>query len=364
MTILWFVWRELLSRRGRAYGTVLVVASAVALSVTIELVSRAREAAVALQLDAVGPALRVLPTGTTPRSIVQDAPDQPSLPPGTVEGVRKAAGSDLTSLENRRMAWLPVSGGRSLVVWAEPSPRSDPVLLAGEVAVGSALASSLGLQAGQMVEILGEPFRVAMVLASRANADDTAAFVRWDVLPTRAGVPVQPTELRLHLRPDASISGVATTIELSVPGISVLRPDRGAVVEREARDALVNHRHLVWWISGIVSLACLAVASHLDAQERRREVAMLVAIGAAGHDVTVAGVLRSAALGAAGGAAGFVLGAVATIALDPSAASSVLPALSLAGSAVGAAAVVGVAAGLPTGTLAALRDPVAELQDV
>ena len=364
MTILWFVGRELLSRRGRAYGIVLVVASAVALSVTLELVSRAREAAVALQLDAVGPALRVLPAGATPRSIVQDVVNRPSLPPGTVEGVRQAAGSDLTVIEHRRMAWLPVSGRRSLVVWADAAPKGDPMLLAGEVALGPALASSLGVQMGQTVEILGEPFRVVTILASRADADDTAAFVPSDALRTRPGVPIQPMELRLHLRPDANISGVSTNIEMSVAGISVLRPDRGVVVERDARDALVNHRHLVWWITGIVSLVCLAVASHLDAQERLREVAMLVAIGAAGYDVTVAGVLRSAALGAAGGAAGFVLGAAATIALDPSAASSVLPAVSLAGLAVGAAAAVGVAAGLPTGTLAALRDPVAELQDV
>lgn len=364
MTIPWFVLRELLSRRGRAYGAVLVVAAAVALSVTVELVSRAREAAIAIQLDAVGPALRILPAGATPHSIVHDDPASPSLLPGTVEGVRRMAGSDLAALEQRRVAWVPVAGRSSLVIWVEPSPRGDPVLHAGEVALGPALASSLGVHAGQTVEILGEPFRIATVLPSRANADDTAAFVSSAALRTRAEAPVHPTELRVYLRPEANISGLATEIETSVAGISVLRPDRGAVVESEAQDALATHRNLIWWITGVVSLACLAIASHLDAQERRREVAMLVAIGAAGYDVMLTGVLRSAALGAAGGAIGFALGAFATIALDANAASSVLPALPLAASAIAAATLVGIAAALPTGTAAALRDPVAELQDV
>ncbi len=363
MTIMWFALRELLSRRGRAYGAVLVVASAVALSVTVELVSRAREAAIAIQFDAVGPALRILPAGASPQSIVQEGTTSPALPPGTVEAVRRTAGPALAALEQRRVAWLPVAGRRNLVMWVEPTSGGDAVLLAGEVALGPVLASSLGVQPGQMVEILGEPYRVATILPSRADADDTAAFL--PTAPrTRVEAQVQPTELRLFLRPDASISSVASAIEISVAGISVLRPDRGAVVESEAQDALASHRHLIWWVTGIVSLLCLAVASHLDAQERRREVAMLVAIGAAGYDITLAGVVRSAALGAAGGVVGFALGALATLALDARAASSVLPALPLAASAIAAATLVGIAAALPTGAAAALRDPVAELQDV
>jgi putative ABC transport system permease protein len=251
-----------------------------------------------------------------------------------------------------------------MVIWVEPTPPGGPALQAGEVALGSLLASSLGVEAGQTVEVLGEPFRVTTVLPSRADADDTAAFVSSAASPDRVDASVHPTELRLYLHRNANLASLAAEIETSVAGISVLRPDRGAVVESEAQDALASHRHLVWWITGILSLACLAIASHLDAQERRREVAMLVAIGAAGYDITLAGVLRSAALGAAGGAVGFALGAFATIALDANAASSVLPALPLAASAIAAATLVGVAAALPTGAAAALRDPVAELQDV
>jgi hypothetical protein len=84
---------------------VLVVASAVALSVTVELVSRAREAAVANQFDSVGPALRILPAGATPHSILRDDAPSPSLLPGTVEAILRLAGADLAALEQRRIAW-------------------------------------------------------------------------------------------------------------------------------------------------------------------------------------------------------------------------------------------------------------------
>jgi hypothetical protein len=364
VTLLWFVGRELLSRRGRAYGAVLVVASVVALSVTVELVSRAREAAVGLQLTAVGPALRVLPAGVTASSLVEDAPDRPRLPPGTVERVRRAAGTDLASLEQRTVVWMAVSGRRSHVIGVEPGAEGLPALRPHEVALGAFLASALHADPETIIDIHGEPFQVVAVLPTRADSDDAAAFLRLEHVRGWLASADGTSEIRLQLRHGVDPATAAARLAVTVPGVSVARPDRGAVVEGEAQGVLATHRHLVWWITGVVSLVCLGISSHLDALERRREVAMLVAIGAAGHEVAVAGMLRSAALGATGGAIGFALGAAATAALDVTSAWAVLPALSLAVSSLGATTIVGIVAGLPTGAAAALRDPVADLQDV
>ena len=61
MSALWLAWRELLARRASLAAGVLMMAAAAGLCAGTELGARARAAAMAFELDSMGPALTVLP---------------------------------------------------------------------------------------------------------------------------------------------------------------------------------------------------------------------------------------------------------------------------------------------------------------
>ena len=72
--VAWLAVRELTVARSRAVIACATVAAAVALGVATESISRARESAIARQIDQIGPPLRIIPEGTT-------ASNEVSLPP-------------------------------------------------------------------------------------------------------------------------------------------------------------------------------------------------------------------------------------------------------------------------------------------
>lgn len=114
-----------------------------------------------------------------------------------------------------------------------------------------------------------------------------------------------------------------------------------------------------------VALLCLLIATHLDASERRFELATLVAIGARASGILSALVLRSAITAAAGTLLG--VGAVAGVAVaagqDAAARSAWLGWLSIGATALAAAVLVARAASSAVGIVSVLRDPASYLQE-
>ena len=61
----WLSWRELVNRKLSLITGVAMIAIAVALCSSLELISRARETKVAIQIDNIGPVLCLIPAGKT-----------------------------------------------------------------------------------------------------------------------------------------------------------------------------------------------------------------------------------------------------------------------------------------------------------
>jgi ABC-type antimicrobial peptide transport system permease subunit len=103
--------------------------------------------------------------------------------------------------------------------------------------------------------------------------------------------------------------------------------------------------------------------AHLDAAERRVEVATLRAVGAVGFTVWWALVARSVAVGLAGGVTGALAGGAFAAVQDPAQAPQLVASWSVMVLVVGAAGILGAAAAGPTAAVMARRDPVPWLQE-
>lgn len=356
---LWLAVRELGARRRRVALAALVVAATAAAATAMELVARAREEAITGQIDAIGPALTVAPRGTTAGALVRQDLGEAVLPLDVEVAARAALGSDLRRIERRLVLHREVAGSRLRVIGVEPGVLPGGVDRSGAVALGSELARRMGALA--TVVIAGREFRVSGVMPSTGSGEDVALLVPFGELQAIAGVE-GANELRLFLRAGVSPRDAEARLSRANLEAAVIRSDRGDVADREAQESLSRHRGAAYVVMAAVAGLCLLIAAHLDAAERRVELATLVAIGASRWTVLGALLARSALVAVAGAAAGVVGGAALAAGQDPAVAAVLTTSWTVASTTVAAALALGVVAAAPTAAIAVARDPVRELE--
>lgn len=358
---LWLAARELAARRGRVALAAAVMAAIAATVTATELVARAREDAVAARIDAMGPALRVVPRGTSAGELARYELGDGALPAGGEPAVRAALGGDLRSVERRLVVHRDLPGaGRVPVVGIAPEVLPAFARVAGSAALGSELARRLGNPS--RIAVGGREWAVGGVMPSTGGVEDMAVVMPLETVQALAGVP-GVNELRLFLRAGASPRDVEPRLARAAVGATVIRTDRGDVADREAQQTLSRHRGVAYAVMAIVAALCLFIAAHLDAAERRVELATLVAIGASRWTLLGALVARSAIVAAAGSSLGALAGAALAAFQDAGVARGLSTSWALAVATVAAAAAIGVLAAAPTALATIARDPVGELQE-
>jgi putative ABC transport system permease protein len=355
---LWLALRELAARRRRVALAGAVIAAIAAAATSTELVARAREEAVAAQIDAIGPAVTIVPRGTSPGMLARyDLTG--SLARATEPLVREVLGRDLRALERRLVTHRELAGARRPVVGVDRAAIPE---LAGEgaAAVGAELARLTGPPSILPVE--GGEVRVVRVLPSTGSVEDLALF-----LPMEAALELAraegPNELRLFLRAGVSSREVEARLSRAPLDAAVIRSDRGDVADRDTHASLARHRGVAYAVMAAVAALCLLVAAHLDAAERRVELATLVAIGASRSTVFGGLLARSGVVAGSAAALGTFAGAVLAASQAPAGASASGEAWGLSVVTIAAAVGVGILAAAPTALAAVMRDPVRALQD-
>jgi hypothetical protein len=320
----------------------------------MEALARAREEAVAAHVDALGPPIRILPSGVSPEAIARYDLGGSPLPPDTEARVRSALGSDLRLLEARRVLVADVEGAASPVLSTNVRHVAPGTAALGSVA-GARLAGR------ERVAVGGEILRVAEVLPATATSDDTAVHVSQETIEHFGGGR-GPNELRVFLAPGADARGADLTLAAALEA-RVLRTDRGEVADRALDGALARHRGAAYLVTAIVAALCLAIAAHLDAAERRVELATLLAIGATSPTLAGTLVARSVMVAGVGGVLGISAGIAVAGLLEPAASSSLSRAVGAVASILVGATIIGAAAALPVALAGAVRDPIPDLQE-
>jgi hypothetical protein len=356
----WLAVRELGARRWRVALAVLVVAATAAAATAVEFVARAREEAVAVQIDAMGPALTLVPRGATASALARLDLGDAVLPPGVEAATRAALGRDLRSVERRLVLHREVAGARGTIVGVEADALPRGFETRGAVALGSELARRLGDVS--TVAIARREYRVAGVMPSTASGEDVALLMQIDGLQALSGVD-GVNALRLFLRAGVSPQDAEARLARAGIGAAVIRSDRGDVADREAQESLSRHRGVAYAVMAVVAGLCLLMAAHLDAAERRVELATLVAIGASRWTVLGAILARSSLVAVVGAVIGAAAGAALAVGQDPALAAVVASAWHVSATTVAAALGLGILAAAPTAFVSSARDPVRELQE-
>ncbi len=318
---LWLAWRELVSRRFALVTAVAMVCTAVAFCTAIELVSRAREEAVATQIDHIGPALRLIPAGRTASDLARFELGADFFSLRDVERVRTGLSSRARGIERRLLLKLPLDGRAVPAIGVDPGRVITPFdalrrLRDGEIVLGNELAHRLKKKANDGISIKGSRFRVAAVLPETASAEDTALFLPLRTLQNLSDLPEAANEIRVFPAAGSGVDSAVAYLESEHPKVKVINTYRGETAEHDMGHSLYQHRRVLYLITASIVAMCIFIWSYLNVAERRLEVATVMAIGGTWMTVLCTIVLRAVVVSFMGALAGYAVGASIALVQD------------------------------------------------
>ena len=239
---------------------------------------------------------------------VSPVPENPRLP--SFENV-VAVGTDFADFRKLAPGWRIEDGG--------PEANPDP----GVCAVGAHLAERLHLKSGDTLAISvarqgealpdqpkPESFQVERVAATGTSEDDQV-FVPLQDLQRLAGAEGKISLIEMNVPGEtAGIESAVRALAAEFPGLEV-RPVRQIVYSQGKVLGTIR-----WLLISLMVLILLIIALCVMATmtaivlERRKDIAVMKALGASNRDVTRLFLTEGATLGLVGGLAGFAVGGI------------------------------------------------------
>ncbi len=238
---------------------------------------------------------------------VTAVPPDPRMPDG---GEAVVAGADLRAL------WRMNPG------WRLRRAPGQEARLSGACAVGSGLAAELGAHMGGAIELApvrtssgqsagGMTFKIAAIVTT-GSSQDHQVFVPLEALQRQAIAGGKVSVVEVHAPGGAKqIEGTIRRIDRLFPGAEA-RPVR-QIVYSEGKVLGTVSRLTMALASLILVIIALCVAATMTALvlERRKDVAVMKALGADDHTLVQLFLAEGAVQGFAGGLLGFFAGALA-----------------------------------------------------
>ncbi len=365
---LWLAWRELMSRKAAFATGLTMVGVAVSLCAGTELVARSREAAIAAEIDQIGPTLRLIPAGQTASDLAKFELGATTFHERDASKLRTELSRWVRAVEGRLLLKVPVEGRMVPAIGIDPNRVVSPfdalaLLNDKDTALGSGLTRRLRKSEGDLVVIKGSHFRVSAVLPETASADDLALYLALRPMQELFELPESVNELRIFPSPGAPVERIASHLSANHSEINVLKTYRGDVAEGGMNQSLLQHRRVLYAITATVIAFCILIWSYLNAGERRLEMATVVAVGGTGMTVLSMLVVRAAIVGLLGAFGGYAVGAAMSLAQDFGSAVTVVFAWRLLFVISGGTVVLSVFGALIASTFFAFREHVAVLQE-
>ncbi len=335
--------RALAARPARAGGTSLGVAACVLLVLVLFSVSRGLTSGVSSFVGQEGADVWVAPRGSD--NLIRNSGLLPLAAVGWLDSLPGVARADPVLRGFVTVSTRSDPGTRLnllAIAYRTPDGIGGPPRLergrrpraAGEVTLDRAAAWRLGVHPSDSVLLNGWPFLV-VGLSDRTNLIATQFLFVSRSAASRLGVPPGSASfVALEARPGTLPDELATRVSERDSGLVGL--PRAAFVENNVREVASGFRPMQRLLSLLgVAIAAMFVGLlvHAAVEDRRREVAILLAMGAPSSRAAVGILSHVVALVAAGGIVGSVLAlvlagllreAVPTLELVPRAADAVI----------------------------------------
>ncbi len=301
------LWASLWRRRGMAGLAALAVAIGASVAAALLHVSGDVNAKLTRELRSLGPNLVVAPPGSGAQAFMDEAAILRRLAEAGVDGVPVLYGRALLGGHAVAIAGAdPAALARLHPSWQRHGAPDD-------AQAGVALARRLGLAVGDSLRLAspegGHSLTVRIGGTVESGGSDDEAL--WLSLPEAQALSGHPGEVSLvQARVAGGTSRVeAVAVRLERSGVSALPLHALSATEQGLLDRMRRLMLLVT-LAALVAGALSAYGTLTDlALERRREIALLKAIGAPRRRIIGRFLAESVAIGLTGGVLGWMIGA-------------------------------------------------------
>ncbi len=358
MRRLGLVWTELKHRRSQLVSGVLAITLGIAVIVAIHSVTVVSERAVAINLDNLGANILVLPQAANVDDYYAADIDAPTMPE---EFVDRVVTSGLPGVDNispkltRRIrigdhkvvltGILPAQEIASKPVWqqsglmgAELQLSCDPdsaeneslgykderlqrkvieVLPEDECLLGSSAATRLGLAEGASLTIGETTLRVARVLEETGTVDDGRVFTHLHTVQTILGAKEQISAIEVMGCCNAISDGLLSELRNVLPDTRITTVKQ--IVSTQIKTNGLMRRISLTFLIIVLFVGAVSIGNFMwaNVNERRREIGILLLLGAPRTSIYGMLLAKATILGLLGGAIGFLLGSLAATQLGP-----------------------------------------------
>jgi len=352
------MWRELWLRKSQLVSALLAITLGIAVIVGIRSVSAVSETAVKVSLDNLGANILVLPQAASVDDYYSSDIDAPTFSEDYVE---RLATSMLPGVDNlspkltRRVrvgdvpiiltGILPANELASKPIWQSAGLVGDGLnaacdpgnavnqsfgyqderlqrkavdsLATTDVLVGSSAAQRLNLREGQAVNIEGATFTVARVIPETGTIDDSRVYAHLHTVQQLLGTGPQVSAIEIIGCCSAISDGLLGKLRNILPDTRITTI--GQIVSTQIQTNQLMAKISMIFLVIIVVVGAITIGNYMwaNVEERRREIGVLLTIGA-GHRIIYRLFLTKAILlGLVGGICGFVVGTAAAMILGP-----------------------------------------------
>ena len=311
------LWASLWKRRGTAGLAALAVAIGASVAAALLHVSGDVSVKLSHELRAFGPNLVVAPAVAGGGRALDERTVRARCEAAGVHGVPvlyasalvgghavPVAGADFRALTTLHPSWK----------WSGGNPRTLPTTQANEAHAGAALARRMGWKPGEAL-VLASPDRTRRLTVQvldtfeSGTSDEEALWLPLGLAQSLAGEPGRVSLVQARVGGGAAaVERVAAQIE-SGGGLEALPLRALSATEQGLLDRMRRLMLLVT-LAALVAGALSAYGTLTDlALERKREIALLKAVGAPRRRIIGRFLAESAAIGLVGGMLGWLIGA-------------------------------------------------------
>lgn len=352
------MWKELWLRKSQLVSALLAITLGIAVIVGIQSVSVVSETAVKVKLDNLGANIMVLPQAASVDDYYSADIDAPTFPEEYVERLTTSMLEGVDNLSPKltrrtkinevpiiltgilpanEMASKPIwqtSGlvGQGLNVACDPNSTANQSygykdeklqrkaiesLGTNDVLVGSVIAQRLNLSSGLSVNIEGKDFNVANVLPETGTIDDNRVFAHLHVTQELLGIKGQVSAIEVMGCCSAISDGLLGKMRNILPDTRITTINQIVSTQIETNN-LMKKISLIFLVI-IMLVGAITIGNYMwaNVEERRREIGILITVGAKKSSIYRLFLSKSMVLGFVGGITGYILGTLSALVLGP-----------------------------------------------
>jgi putative ABC transport system permease protein len=335
------IWKELWLRKSQLVSALLAVTLGIAVIVGIKTVSVVSETAVKIKLDNLGANIMVLPQAASVDDYYSADIDAPTFPE---EFVDRLTNSMLPGVDNlspkltRRIkvgdvqviltGILPANELASKPIWQTAglvgeglSASCDPnamankshgyederlkrkavdSLAADEILVGSVIARRLNLSNDQSFSLEGKEFKIERILPETGTIDDNRVYAHLHVVQSLLGMHGQVSAIEVMGCCSAISDGLLGKMRNILPDTRITTINQIVSTQIETNNLMAKISMIFLVI--IVLVGAITIGNYMwaNVEERRREIGVLLTIGAKKSHIYRLFLIKSVVLGIRG----------------------------------------------------------------